>query len=247
MEKVLGLDLGTNSIGWAIITRGDDSTVELVERGVHIFQEGVKIEKGIESSKTSERTTYRASRRHYFRRRLRKIETLSALIKLGFCPPLTDKQLREWKEMGIYPISDDFITWQRTDDAKNKNPYHCRMLAIRNKIEDKYIIGRALYHIAGRRGFLSNRLESTKESDGIVTKDIDSLTQEIAMAGCRTLGEYFYSCYGKEKIRTRYTARIAHYQTEFDEICKVQQITGAAKKMLYDAIFFQRPLKSQKG
>ncbi len=40
MEKVLGLDLGTNSIGWAIIQReGDQST--LIDKGVSISQEGV--------------------------------------------------------------------------------------------------------------------------------------------------------------------------------------------------------------
>ncbi len=47
MEKVLGLDLGTNSIGWAIIQReGDQST--LIDKGVSIFQEGVAREQGAE-------------------------------------------------------------------------------------------------------------------------------------------------------------------------------------------------------
>lgn len=40
MEKVLGLDLGTNSIGWAIVAR-DEQAQTLLNKGVSIFQEGV--------------------------------------------------------------------------------------------------------------------------------------------------------------------------------------------------------------
>lgn len=245
MEKVLGLDLGTNSIGWAIIER--KSEVELVDRGVHIFQEGVHIENGNESSKASERTDHRALRRHYFRRRLRKIETLSVLSDLGYCPKLTPDQLKDWKNNGNYPLTDELIKWQQTDDGLDKNPYHCRLLAINGKLEDKYIVGRALYHICQRRGFLSNRLESTKDREGVVTDGINKLTQEIQQANCRTLGEYFYKCYGEKKIRSRYTSRLEHYKAEFDEICRVQQIPPEHKLRLECAIFFQRPLKSQKG
>lgn len=54
MTKILGIDTGTNSLGWAIVekTAGD---YNLLDKGVNIFQEGVKIEKGIESSKAAER------------------------------------------------------------------------------------------------------------------------------------------------------------------------------------------------
>ena len=49
-QRILGLDTGTNSLGWAIVDRYDDNHYELVKKGVLIFQEGVKVEKGIESS-----------------------------------------------------------------------------------------------------------------------------------------------------------------------------------------------------
>lgn len=76
MERVLGLDLGTNSLGWAIINRasrlgGEES--QLLERGTLLFQEGVDIDKGVESSKAAKRTSYRALRRHYFRRKLETV------------------------------------------------------------------------------------------------------------------------------------------------------------------------------
>ncbi len=41
MDKVIGLDLGTNSIGWAIVCRNDDLSYSLLDKGVNIFQAGV--------------------------------------------------------------------------------------------------------------------------------------------------------------------------------------------------------------
>ena len=83
MKRILGIDTGTNSLGWAVVEKSETGDYSLVRKGSLIFQEGVKIEKGIESSKASERTQKRAQRRHYFRRRLRKIEVLKGLLKYG--------------------------------------------------------------------------------------------------------------------------------------------------------------------
>ncbi len=223
MEKILGLDLGTNSIGWAIVQKEFNETA-LLNYGVHIFSEGVKLDKGIESSKAAERTTYRSLRKHYFRRRLRKVETLSLLSKLELCPKIEMEELQKWRSGGEYPLSDKLIEWQRTDDKVGKNPYNARYMAIDKKLdlsilENRYLLGRAFYHLTQRRGFLSNLLETTKESDGKVKDAIAALTQEIEDSGCRTLGEYFYRCYGNAKIRSRYTERISHYQYEFYAIC----------------------------
>lgn len=55
--KVLGLDIGTNSIGCGIV---DERNHKIENCGVYIFPEGVKIEKGNESSKAAERTSYYA-------------------------------------------------------------------------------------------------------------------------------------------------------------------------------------------
>ncbi|MEE8440940.1 MAG: hypothetical protein V3S41_04395 [Spirochaetia bacterium] len=40
MKYRLGLDLGTNSIGWAVIEIKDDDTVRLADAGVRIFPDG---------------------------------------------------------------------------------------------------------------------------------------------------------------------------------------------------------------
>ena len=38
MKTVLGLDLGTTSVGWALIKRDDKGSGELIDGGVRIFQ-----------------------------------------------------------------------------------------------------------------------------------------------------------------------------------------------------------------
>ena len=55
-KRILGIDTGTNSIGWSIVDYDDEALKNkytLIDRGGNIFQEGVKVEKGIESSKAS--------------------------------------------------------------------------------------------------------------------------------------------------------------------------------------------------
>ena len=252
MEKILGIDTGTNSLGWAIIEK-DEKGTRLIHRGTNIFTEGVKIEKGIESSKAAERTGYRALRKHYWRRKVRKIHLLTLLVENKLCPPLDYNELREWRLKGIYPHNDDFMAWQRTEDKKNINPYHFRHICLTEKLDlsnltQRYILGRALYHLNQRRGFLSNRKETSKASEGTVSKDISALTAEMRDAGCEYLGEYFYQLYQKgEKIRQHYTARNEHYLREFHAICEKQELPQELVKDLERAIFYQRPLKSQKG
>lgn len=66
-KRILGLDTGTNSLGWAVVDWDENAqSYELVKYGDVIFQEGVKIEKGIESSKAADRSGYKAIRKQYF-------------------------------------------------------------------------------------------------------------------------------------------------------------------------------------
>ncbi|MFV0345370.1 MAG: type II CRISPR RNA-guided endonuclease Cas9 [Bacteroidales bacterium] len=257
MARFLGIDMGTNSIGWAIVEL-DDGRYTLIDRGVRIFQEGVKIEKGVESSKAAYRTKFRSARRNKYRRKLRKIETLKALSCYDYCPKLSEEELNDWRFKKIYPNNQALRHWWMTDNqetleerlSKTKNPYYFRDLAASKKLDlseesNRYAIGRAFYHMAQRRGFLSNRLEGTKESDGDVRKSISGINEA---KGDKTLGQYFFDKYKRgEKIRDAYTHREEHYLDEFNRICDVQQLPEDLQKALVKAIFFQRPLRSQKG
>lgn len=256
--RILGLDTGTNSLGWAVVDRDENNQYTPICRGDLIFTEGVKQEKGIEFSLAAERTSYRASRRHYFRRRLRKVEVLKVLVKHKLCPPLSDETLNRWHTKKEYPLDEDFILWQRTNEADNKNPYHDRHICLHRKLNlkdsqtDRYTLSRALYHLTQRRGFLSNRLDQNEEAEetGKVKSAISELSKEMKEAGCEFLGDYFYLLYRTEgnrvRIRSRYTDREKHYLQEFKEICRVQELDEDLAKALEKTIFFQRPLKSQR-
>lgn len=162
MTKILGLDLGTNSIGWAIVEKENDE-FSLINKGARIFSEGVKSEKGIESSRAAERTGFRSARKLKFRRKLRKYETLKVLAANKMCP-LSTADLEQWRKSGFknFPLNDEFLKWLRTDDDKNINPYLFRDKASKGEA-NLYELGRAFYHIAQRRGFLSNRLDQSAE------------------------------------------------------------------------------------
>ncbi len=256
--KTLGIDLGTNSIGWAIV-ENQETSKRLLDRGVNIFQVGMKVEKNVESPTVSKRTEARASRRKYFRQRCRKIKLLEILVEQKMCPPLSDDDLKLWRTKKLFPLNEDFIEWIHTSDNDDRNPYHDRHRCLHQRLNlddeaDRFTLGRALYHLAQRRGFLSNRKDPGEGSDdkdsetGKVKKSISELSAEMNACGCEYLGDYFYRLYGTgTRIRNRYTARKEHYLAEFDQICRTQQLDDALVRRLHNAIFYQRPLKSQKG
>lgn len=256
MGKILGIDTGTNSLGWAIVEKSNEGC-KLLDKGVHIFQEGVKIEKGIEASKAAEKTGHRATRVRYYRIRVRKIQLLKILIDNHLCPPLSEDELKKWKQRKVYPLNEQFMCWQRTNDNEGKNPYADRHKCLHEKLDlenlmDRYILGRAFYHLIQRRGFLSNRKDQDGDDTGKVKEGISSLSEEMQKAGFEYLGDYFYSLYNKGgKIRGHYTARNEHYLKEFKAICEIQELDKRlgvdVVKAIEKAIFNQRPLKSQKG
>ena len=251
-ERILGLDLGTNSIGWAIIRR-TQTGCELLNRGTTTFEKGVTMTKTGEVPSVKERTDARGARTLIRHRRNRKIKVIKLLVKFSLCPELSENEIKGWKVNKEYPLNPDFLAWQRTDDKIDKNPYCDRYQCLTRKLDltiesERYILGRALYHITQRRGFWSNRKDRTQSSDGAVSSGINQLSNEIHEANCEYLGEYYYKLYQEgKKIRCRYSDRIMHYEKEFYAICDKQNLDEKIVKELHDAIFFQNPLKSQRG
>lgn len=263
MKKTLGIDLGSNSLGWAIL---DDVTGDVLDKGVLVFPEGVDLDAGssVETSAAVRRAA-RMGRRMKFRRKLRKWNLLKLLIDAKMCP-LTHADLYGWRKNGKYPVGNkEFIAWLKATDSSN--PYCDRAAAADGKVEP-YTLGRALYHIAQRRGFKSSRKEESGSVDeetgevkkldktlGEVKSDIAALSDEIAKSGCKTLGQYFFkrlesekNCVAKTRIRGRYTGRVEHYMKEFSVIMDAQGYAedNTLRVELYKAIFMQRPLRSQK-
>lgn len=158
MDKVIGLDLGTNSIGWAIVCRNDDSSYSLLDKGVNIFQAGVAYDKSGEKPAVQERTAARASRRHYSRRRQRKIQLLKILVEQRMCPYISNEELNNWKFHKKYPVSDDFMFWQKTDETTGKNPYYDRYRCLTEALDlncqsDRYSLGESIVPYCPKKRF----------------------------------------------------------------------------------------------
>ncbi len=186
MTKVkLGLDIGTNSIGWAVLEKKDkkyhflqryDKDGNLIPpKGSYIFPKGVD---GQEKSKAATRRDFRSARRRIDRIRRRKAATLQVLSDNGMCPKLLKEEIQNWRYKKKYPCNnDEFIKWQRTgtkggdiEIEKLKQPYYLRYLAAtREGLMDsqlgRFQLGRAFYHLSQRRGYLS--MEEEQSDDAI--------------------------------------------------------------------------------
>lgn len=268
MNRILGVDLGTNSIGLTL-----RENEEFIWYGVYTFRKGVGDGKSGEFSFTAERTKHRSSRRLYNSRRYRKWETLKGLIENDYCP-LDPEKLNGWKHykkgLGrVFPVNDKaFNKWLKLDfDGDGMpdyiSPYQLRRELINipldlNVKENRYKIGRALYHIAQRRGFKSSRKTGANEKTAVYkgsneTKTIGRNNYEELIIANGTLGAAFAKLEDEGiRIRNRYTLR-SDYKAEVQKIIEVQKISSKvlADKLTLEtengSIFYQRPLRSQKG
>lgn len=263
MAKILGLDLGTNSIGWALI---DDVQNKIIGIGSRIFPMGVENlgDGDGEISKNASRTGARGVRRQFFRRKLRKKILLKALAENKMCP-MVDKDFEDWKKTKEFP-SEKLANWFAL------NPYELRQKALNEKLSLEEI-GRIFYHLIQRRGFLSNSRKGGSD-DGAIFKGNPKegkigITETQESIQDKTLGAYLFEIYpkenkpfqsGLERIRNRYTTR-KMYVDEFELIWNKQtqfhaQLTDELKTLFggrkldgykEDGILFhQRPLRSQK-
>lgn len=239
---VLGVDLGANSIGTALI---DWTKQEILFTGVRIFKAGVdNLDEAKEESRAVARRGSRLTRRQTDRRRRRQAKIYGLLQRGGLLP--------EGERGGS-----EFQALDRSLVTKyghaEKMPYQLRAIALEQKLEPMEV-GRALYHLAQRRGFLSNRKAGGKadEEKGKVKGGISELEGRMSAAGARTVGEYFglHVDPKEERIRSRYTHR-SMYQTEFDAIWAAQHphlpllLNEKLRAELRVAFFHQRPLKDQ--
>lgn len=195
-QKVLGLDLGTNSIGSAVrnLDLSDDLQWQLEFFSSDIFRSSVNKESnGREYSLAAQRSAHRRSRGLNEVRRRRLWATLNLLIKHGFCP-MSSESLMRWctydKRKGLfreYPIDDkDFNAWILLDfngDGRPdySSPYQLRRELVTRQFDfeqpiERYKLGRALYHIAQHRGFKSSKGETLSQQE---TNSKPSSTDEI--------------------------------------------------------------------
>lgn len=268
MKYRLGIDLGTNSLGWAIFeisTPGKCSTLErLVTAGVRIYSDGRNPkDKQSNAVKRREPRSARRNRDRYLRRRKR---LMRQLIQYGLMP--TDPKARKALEGG------------KTTPLVDSDPWILRARALNEQITP-YQLGRALFHLHQRRGFKSNRKMDRADSEsGKIYDAIEETKKKFTQndARTRTLGELFgqrrLNAYAKNqakpkgKRRPQPLARVRKsgegskwaydcYPTrdlvldEFDQIWAAQQsnypelLSDEACKTIRDTIEWQHELKPQ--
>lgn len=235
MAKRLGLDIGTNSIGWCLVEYSEDHPIgeRIVDIGSRIFSDG-RVAKTGESLAVGRRIA-RGMRRRRDRYIGRRSAFLKALVEHGLMP-------------------DD------SEEAKliaERDPYDLRARALDEKLTH-HEIGRALFHLNQRRGFKSNRKAERKEGeDGKIYSGAKKLDAAMQQAGSRTLGEFLKARstkrvrMGGENQDYDFYPQRYHIEQEFEAIWNKQAeyhpdlLTQEARAALHRILFFQRPLKEQ--
>jgi CRISPR-associated endonuclease Csn1 len=167
LSYTLGLDIGSNSVGWAAI---DEEGGKLLGMGVRVFPEGVDRDTtGAEHSKNEARRMARGHRRQIARRARRKAAVRRALYEAGL-----------W-------------TNETAQDALKADPYSLRAKGLDEELTLPEF-GRVLLHLAQRRGFLSNRKadRGKRKENSETLQEISALAHAIEQSGSRTLGEYLH-------------------------------------------------------
>ena len=237
----LALDLGTTSLGWAMLRLGKDGQpCGIVRAGVRIFSDGRNPKDG--SSLAVTRRAARAMRRRRDRLLRRKARMMQQLIDFGFFPQ-------------------DAVERKRLELL---NPYELRARGLDAALTPGEF-ARALFHINQRRGFKSNR-RTDKGADekeaGALKTAIKELRERMKHDGARTVGEWLWRQKKGKNVRARPTAMSgttvtgydlyidrAMVAAEFDALWAKQAALNPAvfteerRAVLRDILLYQRKLR----
>lgn len=234
MKKILGLDLGVASIGWALVNVINDIPTEIMAMGSRIIplsaDDANEFSTGNAISKNQKRTERRTQRKGYDRYQLRRKNLTDFLRKLNMCPT---EQLIKLEALELWGL---------------------RSRAVNEQIS-LIELGRILYHLNQKRGYKSAKsddIDDKKQKDYVA--DVNNRYKTIKGLG-QTIGQYLYGQLFKDKhFRTKEKVfpRIAYIE-EFDLIWESQAkhyptiLTEENKSIVRDEIiYYQRNLKSCK-
>lgn len=219
MKKVLGLDLGTTSIGWALVNEGENANEksEILKLGVRVnpltVDEKTNFEKGRPLSTNADRTLKRGARRNLQRFKLRRKNLIELLTKNGFIN----------KETALTEIGKNttFETLQlRALAAKREIP-----------LQD---LARVFLAINKKRGYKSSR-KAHNEEEG---QAIDGMAiAKTLYENNQTPGQYVLQLLkdGKKYIPDFYRSDL---QNEFDKVWSFQEqfYSNILTENLYNAL-----------
>ena len=266
---VLGLDLGSASLGWALVgVDAMERPSSLIRAGVRIFEPGVDgsaldIQQGKDQSKAVDRREARLRRRQLRRRVARQRELFGVLQGAGLLPT-DDTQgtgIGSEQRHRILNNLDVTLTNRYRNGVDQEIFAQMPLYALRKKALYEPLVldelGRVFFHLSQRRGFQSNRKDvkkKTKDSEdqGQVKSAIHELEQAIEAVGAQTLGEYLAGLDPHEqKVRRQWTGR-KMFEKEFQMIWDKQNeyhtapLTPELHDRIWSLLFFQRPVAAQK-
>lgn len=238
MKKILGLDLGSASIGWAMISENETNghlNREILGMGCRIIPydgtEDKEFEKGTGESRNSERTKKRTIRKGYDRYQLRRKYLVQELIKLNMYP---SEELMKLPKMQLWGL---------------------RSKAVNQKISLSEL-GRLLLWLNQKRGYKSGRSDSNLEKKDTEYVSLVKNRHQYIREQNLTIGQYFYQQLSSDeyyRVKENVFPREAYIE-EFDSICNEQKkyyphilSDEVISKIRNEIIYYQRPLKSQKG
>lgn len=252
--KTLGLDLGTNSLGWALIETdgepGEKGGGRVVASGSRIFSQSEMAGRDPKSAASlavarREKRGMRRRRDRYLKRRQRLLDLLTAA---GLMP--ADEPARKALVLSH-------------EDARNGD-LGSSVHALRARALDEGLtahqIGRVIFAIDQRRGFKSNRKADTNDPEqGVISEGVRKLDEQMAEDEARTIGEWLYKRRLKGlSVRARMTADGEGYafypsrdalEREYDLVMRSQKrfhpdlLTDVVVKEIRDVVFYQRPLR----
>jgi CRISPR-associated endonuclease Csn1 len=183
---VLGIDLGSASIGWAVVEldtsgaptgllsdHGNDSP-GLPSCGVRIFEPAVSgdIEKGQDESNAVARRAARLVRRQLRRRVARQRELFRLLQQHGLLPLYcgTDGDGSRQRHAVLNELDREIVAkWAETGNGTERIAAELPLYMLRKAALDEALtpfeMGRVFYHLSQRRGYKSNRKEKAVKSD----------------------------------------------------------------------------------
>ncbi|MEM2272062.1 MAG: type II CRISPR RNA-guided endonuclease Cas9 [Archaeoglobaceae archaeon] len=171
MKYSLGLDIGSESIGWAVVQLDENNNpVKLVNFGVRAF-EAVQRESDASSTPAKERRIARSQRRRLRNKKRRKRKLIDLCVELGIFSN---------RQQAISALE---------NGKKGESPWKLRVKALDQKLspEDWF---RVLYHMVNHRGF-DVRIKGSDEEKGKLKEAASKIRNAWKRKGYRTVAEYF--------------------------------------------------------
>lgn len=186
MNKILGLDLGTNSVGWALIDKAENKILGMGSRIIPMGADKQDYEKGIGITKNAERRTARSIRKMNKRYKQRRNKLLFILNELGMLPDQFQfktgmPEAKKLDDLALLPIA------KGTVQLNSLEHYKLRAKATKEKIELKEL-GTIIYQFNQLRGYAggtnieeSNKKKNEQEDQNEKKKAYQVITQKVSI------------------------------------------------------------------